>query len=168
MRAPSPTLPPWQARSDHDRQWLLEWTIEQLDAQDAEDEVWQSELNERRDYYAPLPEEEQQRIQLDRAIRRARRGDVEALRELYPEIADFIHQPPRRRGQHRSPYRRNQFGRYGAELIVDNVKRVHDLWRRHYDGRWKRRGRPTAAEIVAARWHLDEKKVIAAVRLLSR
>jgi hypothetical protein len=164
MRTPSPTLPPWKSISVADQQRLFDWTIQQLDYEEAE-------RGRHRGYRGPLLEEEKRRIRLDCAIQRARHGDVASLRIIYPQIADFIHLPPRKRGQHVTSYPTNTdrfLERHVAEHLVDQVKRVHALWRQHYDGRWKRRGRPTAAQIVAVREHLDEQQVVAAVRLLSR
>jgi hypothetical protein len=165
----SPTaLPPWQATSERERQQMVEWVIEQLNGQDAEYDMLQYALDEERDYYAPLPVEEQCRLRFKEAIRRARRhDDVELLRRLYPEIAEFIHPPKRPRGRRRS-YPKDVWGRYAADGIVDDVKRVRELWRVNY-GKWKRHGlRPTAEQIVAVRRGWTEGKVLAAIKLVSR
>jgi hypothetical protein len=164
------TLPPWQATSERERQQMVEWVIEQLDAQDAEYDMLQYELDKERDYYAPLPSvpaAEQRRLRLNKAIQRARNDNVELLRRLYPEIAEFIQPLKRPRGRRRS-YPKKVWGRYAAGMIVDDVKRVRELWRANY-GKWKRHTlRPTAEQIVAVRRGWTEGKVLAAIKLVSR
>jgi hypothetical protein len=164
----APALPPWKATNERERNWMTAWVIDQLDMQDAEDTVRQEEVDATRDYYAPLPDEEQQRLRFEEAVRRARRGDTGMLRRAYPEIAEFIQPPKRPQGRRRS-YPRRDFARYWARMIANDVRRVRALWKKRYDGKWKRRNlRPTAEEIVAERHGLDEEQVIAAVKLLSR
>jgi hypothetical protein len=164
---PPPWKPPWKATCERERDQMVEWVIAQLDAQDAEYHMRQHELDAERDYYAPLPVAEQQRLQLEEAILKARRGDARQLRKLFPNIAEFIHPPQRRQGKRRTS-QKDVWGRYAAEMVDDDVKQVRALWKAHY-GKWKRRGlRPTAEEIVAERRGWTEDEVIAAVKLLSR
>jgi hypothetical protein len=164
----SPALPPWKATDKFQQRAMVEWVIAQLDDQDAEAGMRQYELDAARDYYAPLPEEEQQRLWFEVAVRRARSGNAGLLRGLYPEIAEFIQPPKRKQGRRRS-YPRRDFGRYWASMIADDIRRVRELWQVNYDGKWKRRGlRPTAEEIVAERRGCTEDDVIAAMKLLSR
>jgi hypothetical protein len=170
---PPTALPPWKATNERERRWMVEWVIGQLDAQDAESDMRQYELDDERDYYAPLPPAEQQRLRLEEAIQRAKHDDVRALRRLLgqivdPRIAKFIHPPKREQGRRRF-YPKDVWGRYAAEMIVADVKRVRALWKANYKGKWKRkRLRPTAEEIVAERRGWTEDEVIAAVKLLSR
>jgi hypothetical protein len=160
---PSTALPPWIATCERERDQMVRWVIAQLDTQDAEDGMRQHELDATRDYCAPLPVEELQRLRFEEVIRR---GDVETLRRLYPEIAKFIHRPKRPQGRRRS-YPRNNWGHYWASMIADDVRRVREIWKANYDGKWKRRGlRPTAEEIVAERRGLTKDDVIGAIRLL--
>jgi hypothetical protein len=164
----STALPPWEAVDARGRRAMMEWVIAQLDAQDGEDEMRQDELDAERNYHAPLPLAEQQRLRFEEAIRRARGGNVGSLRRLYPEITEFIHPPKRPRGRRRK-YPRDNWGRYAASMIAADVKRVRELWKANYKGKWKRRGlRPTAEEIVAERRGWTEDEVIAAIKLLSR
>jgi hypothetical protein len=168
-------LPPWQATDKRERDQMKEWVIAQLNDQDAEAGMRQHELDAARDYHAPLPEEEQQRLWFDKVIRKARRGDVRALRvlgwmvsQIDPRIAEFIQPLKRVRGRRRS-YPRRSFRRFWAIMIVDDVRRVRELWQAKYH-KWKRRRglRPTAAEIIAERRGCTEDDVMAAMKLLSR
>jgi hypothetical protein len=164
----SAPLPPWKAVDARGRRLMTDWVLDQLEAQDAEDAIHQEELDATRDYYAPLPRAEQQRLRLKEAIRQGWKNNVGPLRRLYPEIAEFIYPPKRDQGQRRTS-QKDMWGRYTAHMIADDVKRVRALWKANYDGKWKRRGlRPTAEEIVAERRGWTEDEVFAAIKLLSR
>ena len=88
----------------------------------------------------------------------ARVGNLKPLRKLLsiidPEIAGFINEPPRVRGQRRpqgSSWEQMQ-AQSDADDMARNVERVREIWKRHYRGRWKRHAGdgPSATEIVAA------------------
>ena len=92
-------LPPWKATCEREREWMIEWSIAEILALDKErqhDDVPQSAWEN-----IPPPSRD---MCLRAAKERARRnGDLAPLRALYPEIAEFIHEPKRVRGQRR-PY----------------------------------------------------------------
>lgn len=174
--------PPWKAANQHERDWMKEWVIAKLNEQDAEQDMRHYEVDATRDYYAPLPAEEQERLWFKETIRRARGGDVRRLRKLLDDalrhfdadivadiVADFI-QPPNTRIQgRRRSYPKQVYKYYWAEMIVDDREQVWALWKADYKGKWKRRGlRPKVEEIIAERRGLTENKVKAAIKLLSR
>lgn len=88
------------------------------------------------------------------ALKEAKRGNIEPLRDVYPDLVPFLHPPKRRRGQRfpkAKPYR--------LQCAVADVSRIRDLWRRHF-GRVKRRHDELSAEEIAAERHkVDVEKV---------
>ena len=143
MKAPDPTLPPWTATCQRDRDWMVRWVIEQLDAEDAERERRDQEVSETRDP-ARVIARVRADLKLGIAKHAASLGNFEPLRKLFPEIAAYINAPKRRQGQHRSYPKAAAFERYGQEDLVEDVARVRQLWRQHYDGKWKRSHGQTA------------------------
>jgi hypothetical protein len=112
---------------------------------------------------------------LERAKQHARRGNLGPLRKLFPEIAEFIHEPKRVRGQRR-PYTKRRGGVDGLrralaslaeQRAVDSVRQLRAIiWPRYY-GRWKRRPEdgPSAEEIAAVRCGLTMDQVQRAMKV---
>jgi hypothetical protein len=149
------TLPPWECRTEREKREFTEWSIAELILLD---QRLHPDDHQQSDYVVPAEvyRRHRQKQKLDRAKAAACDGDLGPLRALYPEIAEFIHEPKRPRGQRRS-YRKpgvNVWEKIGAErpdAAVESVRHLREIWRRHY-GRWKRRydDHPTAEEIAAA------------------
>jgi hypothetical protein len=161
-------LPPW-AGSERDGRRLIEWSIAQLDALDAEHDAKLDDPPSSWTY----PPEMLWWEDVERAKRAARRGNIEPLRRLFPFIAELIHEPKRVRGQRR-PHSRlpehEAFRRFAVGMAADDVRRLRDvIWPRHY-GRWKRRSGegPTAEEIAAIRRGVTVDEVRAAVKGFTR
>jgi hypothetical protein len=163
-------LPPWKATCERERKWMIEWSIAEiiaLDNQHQRDDVPQSVWEN-----IPPPSRDER---LKAAKRRARRGDLSPLRRLYPEIAEYIHEPKRVRGQRRPYVMALQEGenvyswahRAQAEgMAVDIVRELREIvWPQHY-GRWKRRrdDGPSAEEIAGVFCGLTADEVRAAIK----
>ena len=89
--------PPWKATCEREREWMIEWAIAEIVALDNQrqcDDVPQSVWEN-----IPPPSRD---MRLQAAKKRAP-AHLVPLRGLYPEIAEFIHEPKRVRGQRR-PY----------------------------------------------------------------
>ena len=170
MNAPC-DKPPWRASNPRDREWMIVWVLDQLDQDDAEQEYWDNKLAETRDLELLRKVPVRKVPRLERAKESARQGDLAPLRQLFPQIAEFIAVPKRPRGQRRS-YPRDPIKAiklYGQEPLVDDVKRVRALWKRYYKPS-KRRSTDgaTAEEIVARRYGCTEEKVADALKAHSR
>jgi hypothetical protein len=144
------TLPPWRATNASERQAMIDFVVSELKADDARAEH-QNQLN---DYYAPMGAVAAFRSDLASAMASARLGHIGPLRKLVacinPELVDFISEPRRVRGQRRSN-QRDVFADYAASQFADDVERVRRVWRKNYNGHWKRHSAdgPSAEEIVA-------------------
>ena len=126
--------PPWKATCKREREWMIKWAIAEIVALDNQrqcDDVPQSVWEN-----IPPPSRD---MRLQAAKKRARRGDLVPLRGLYPEIAEFIHEPKRVRGQRR-PYVKPMKGdtyswnrREQAErMAVDIVRELREIiWPKH-------------------------------------
>jgi hypothetical protein len=147
-----PQWPPWKANNKKDRQAMIYAVVAELLI---EDEHAESQVAQWDGTMAP---EVTFGGALYAAKASARRGDLERLRRLLsdidPEIAEFINAPPRVRGQHRPrpPSWEQMEANREASDQANDVERVRKIWRRNYDGRWKRHASdgPSAEEIVAA------------------
>ena len=163
-------LPPWKARCERDREWMIEWSIAEMLALDNErqhDDVPQSAWEN-----IPAPSRD---MRLRAAKERARRnGDLAPLHALYPEIAEFIHEPKRVRGQRR-PYVKPMKGNIyswaareeAEQMAVDIVRELREIiWPKYYNGRWKRRrdDGPSAEEIAGGFCGLTADEVRAAIK----
>jgi hypothetical protein len=171
-------LPPWTASSQRDQERFLEWSIGQLEALDAEAELEAQEFEANADFYAALSPAELRAAALRDAMRKARYNNLEPLRKLYPEIAQYINEPKRVRGQRRSYTSQKYFANpfievaraYTESWAIQDVRRLREtVWPKFY-GRSKRRrdDAPSAEAIVAARYGLTEDEVRKAIKSNSR
>jgi hypothetical protein len=128
--------PPFDTRNEAARIALKTWTIER---------VWllDEEADAGRRYDLLLTPERLAKMQYSAAKSSARCGNLEALRAFLvrltddPEIADFIAEPRRPRGQRRrkaGDWTRWRAFRHDAVITVRRVRRI---WREQY-GKWKR------------------------------
>jgi hypothetical protein len=157
--------PPFDTRNEPARIALKDWTIEQVLLLD-------EEADSERRYDLLLTPEWLARTQYSVAKSSARCGDLEALRAFLvrltgdPEIADFIAEPRRPRGQ-----RRPQKGDWTRWLdfkheAVVIVQRVRQIWREQY-GKWKRSD-GLAEEIAAELCGLTVAKIEEALKRRTR
>lgn len=169
MRAPDNKLPPWKARSRRDEAWMIEWSISELDLLAAYDAELDSEVTE----LALKQVKVSRQLLLERAMAKARRGNPEPLRKMYPEIAEFIREPEKVQGQRR-PYTRlredNVFSEHAREMDeyfackdVDLLRK--HIWPQHYG---RRRGGPSAEEIAAKHRGMSVEEVKRALKARSR
>jgi hypothetical protein len=108
---------------------MLRWLSDQIDEQIVQE-------NQEAKNNAPTLEE--------RCIRRARAGDPDGLRKLYPQFADCIHPPELRQGQ---KYRKGYILTL-AEQAADFAKRIRALWREQYGKVNRRRGEKRAEDFA--------------------
>lgn len=153
MEKPPTDKPPWKARNRREQQAMIDFVIGELLAEDVQNDEWGNRLLSGWD--GTVDPMVRFRSSLEAAKQAARRGDLGPLRSLLPDLAEFLDEPKRVRGQRR-PHRQlvggNAFSDYGANLEgrAADVERVRAIWRREYDGRWKRHRdeRPDAEDIV--------------------
>jgi hypothetical protein len=140
--------PPFDTRDKRARNALKDWTVARLWLLDGEADAG-------RRYDLLLTPEWGARTEYARAKSSARSGNLEALRAFLvsvtgdPEIAEFIAEPRRPRGQHRPQKTVKPSMRASMYSAVVTVKRVRQIWRRQYD-KWKRSDR--LAEEIAAKY----------------
>jgi hypothetical protein len=91
------TLPPWHARNDRDRQAMIDWVIAELAWRDAQLSDYFSQAPQSA-YTIRMSRQNFARSQYNSAITSARSGNLEPLRKMFPEHAEFIQEPPRVRG----------------------------------------------------------------------
>ena len=93
------------------------------------------------------------------ALEEAESGDVTKLRELFPpEFRPFISPRPRKRGE---KYRRRP--NYSRVVLAKKlVPLIQEIWRKHYDGRWRRQhdDGPDAYEIAADYYGVDDDEAV--------
>jgi hypothetical protein len=147
-----PQWPPWKANNKKDYQAMIDAVVAELLTEDEHSEVqvarWDGTMAPGVAFAGALY-----------AVKvSARRGDLEPLRrflsDLDPEIAEFINAPLRVRGQRRPRslcWEQLEANREASDQAND-VERVRGIWRRKYQGRWKRHASdgPSAEEIVTA------------------
>jgi hypothetical protein len=128
-------LPPWTDDDDT----MFKWLVDQLFLQGmAEFEAWES-----------LGTRERLKI----ALQAAWRGYIEPLRDLYPDLAPFLHLPKLGPGQKFPKATR-------VQLAVADVPRIQQLWRTHYGKRNRRKDETSAAEFAARLWDVSEDDII--------
>jgi hypothetical protein len=168
------TLPRWHARNASERQAMIDWVIAEL--------VWRdAQLS---DYFSQAPQSAYRmsrqafaRSQYRSAIDSARYGDLEPLRKLFPEHAEFIHEPPRTRGQHKpkrltgTAWIKQYVADTEADLAVRVVKEIREIWREHYKGQFKRQryhNDVSAEDIAGVYLDMTYDEVVAAMKAHSR
>lgn len=159
--------PPFDTRDKRARIALKEWTIAQLWLLDEEADAG-------RRYDLLLTPASRARTQYAVAKSSARCGNLEALRAFFvsitadPEIAEFIAEPRRPRGQRRP--QKIDWPRYWRRQFRDDaavtVQQVRQMWRRQF-GKSKRRD-GLAVEIAAEFWQLTEAEVEEALKRRKR
>jgi hypothetical protein len=158
--------PPWDCT---DEQRWLKWIEEQFDFLDAQAGVTEDE----RAFYAsvrvlnalpPAAQSELFRKWKETDARgRLRYGDAALLRKLHPDLAETFAPPPRWRQRRLQRDRRDK--RLLLKHAIEDVHRIRQLWRDHYDGRWKRpRMAPSAVRLAALRNDIDENELEDAIR----
>jgi hypothetical protein len=105
-----------------------------------------------------MPPAERRREALAIAIAAARRGNPEPLRRLFPALAEFIHSPPRRRGQRRP--QTNVYERVPLENALDDVRDIRKIWQKHFGKSYAPRNGPSAISIAARRHGLSEDELV--------
>jgi hypothetical protein len=93
------------------------------------------------------------------AIKEARCGNIEPLRRLEPELAEFLHLPKQGVGK-RFPKRKTKQDRV-TEAALD-AKRIKVLWSICYPGHHRHQhdsNDKSAEDFAAARWNVDIDKV---------
>jgi hypothetical protein len=83
------------------------------------------------------------------AIEQAKRGNIYPLRDVYPDLAPFLHPPKLKRGQRFQ----NDVGYHPVQEAAKDVKRIRALWQKHYGRKNRPIGDPLAAERIAAARH---------------
>lgn len=133
-------LPPWSG-DDED---MYQWCIAQIEAQQKE---------ERANYSGPYMDPKEGRKLI--AIEYARYGDMWLLHQVYPELVEFLHPPKLPSGKHvrHAP----QFLTHKAQ-VLDTVKRVKALWRKHYGKKQRKRDDGIKATEIAALYHHQKLK----------
>jgi hypothetical protein len=155
MRAPDERQKIWD-----NPERLEAWTNAALDAFGVHDDDLPFENLPRKS-----PAEWWRQEELALAITEARRGHPERLRRLFPAIAEFIHSPPRRRGQRRRP-QADPFRHLLLELALDDVRHIRKIWRERFGKSYAPRNGPTALAI-AARRHSNRHDTITEAELTS-
>jgi hypothetical protein len=143
--------PPWKASSPAEQRAMIDFVVAELLTEDEHAEA----LIARWDGTMPL--ESVFRSELNAAKQYARRGNLAPLREILsgidPELVEFIHEPPRVRGQRRPrlPGREQRLVHDEDAGQARDIGRVRAIWQRQY-GRWKRHAGdgPSAEDIVDA------------------
>jgi hypothetical protein len=157
-------LPPWKCRTEREKQAFLEWSLAELVLLDERlhpDDHQQSDYDVAPEVYRRHRSEQK----LYSAKAAARNGDLKPLRALYREIAEFIHEPKRPRGQRRSYHNKGGVLEAYASRCDDAVESVRQLreiiWPEHYRRRKRRYDDGPTAEEIAAKFHdctVDEVK----------
>jgi hypothetical protein len=149
--APPPKLPKpeWWLRDTADADAMVAWVNERLWVRFAE--RMNKMIAEVGDQWEIDPETGLATIaywKFEDRIIEAEQGNMEPLREAYPEIAAYINPRKRDVGEHL-----NRFTSYlRTKWAVEDVHFIRQLWRQEYDGKWKRgeRNPPTATQIATA------------------
>jgi hypothetical protein len=166
--APTPQLPRperWVSRDKRDADAMVAWVNEWLLVRKAEhmNEMIAEEVG---DQWKIDPDTGQAEIVYwtdeDKRIE-AEQGNMEPLREANPKIAAYINPRKRRVGETKQVPPRH---RLRLQWAVEDVFYIRELWKREYQGRWKRgeSNKPTAEQIAANFWKVDVRSVKSKVR----
>lgn len=139
-----PRLPDWEPRNARGRREFERWVNEQLD------QIHEAELLAANAGASEITAE-------DLAVAAARDdGNLEPLRALHPDHADFINQKPPSRGRRRRSFLSLLDREQRLVLAVEDVPRIRALWKRELGHRNRPAGDELGAEEIAARrWHVD-------------
>jgi hypothetical protein len=130
--------PPYHARNQRERQWMIDWTIDQVH------DVSEREFIEHQS--RDRTEEKLDKYFNDVAIAEADYGDIEPLRQRYPQLARFLFAPIKRKKRPKGDK---------VAMAVAVLPYIREIWKREY-GRWKRpRGEVSAIEVAAVLWGVD-------------
>jgi hypothetical protein len=88
-----------------------------------------------------------EKLDQNHALKAAKCGLIQPLRNLYPDIAEFINLPKRGRGKRFPPMPDSN----PITTAALDAKRIWELWKRFYPGRRRRRGK-TAEWFAAQLW----------------
>jgi hypothetical protein len=165
-------LPPWYPTNKAEQDWLRQWTNEQFADLDAAEAASARVLEDllafsRKSRFGDLDlsvhqlltvlvsptqiEEMKAQAQLEKAKAQARLGNLEPLRRLYSEIAEFLHKPKLKPG--RPVDNDDKRYRLRVSAAIDDVHFIRNIWANNY-GRWKRPDNdPVTAESIAAGRH---------------
>jgi hypothetical protein len=134
-----------------DPQRLEEWTNAALNAFGLQDDDLPLET------LPQMSPAQWRREALTIALADARRGNPEPLRRLFPALAEFIHSPPRPRGQRRP--QTDGYSQLPLENALHNVRDIRTIWQEHF-GKSYRSAAPTAVAIAARRHGLSEDELV--------
>jgi hypothetical protein len=139
-------LPPWEPRKNRSRadqernhRWMTRWVNEELDRM-----TWEETRKDLAGENALTPLEYK-----SWAIERAKDGNIYPLRDIYPDLAPFLHPPKLKRGQRFPKY----VGYDPLQAAAKDVKRIRALWQKHYGKKNRPRDDPLTAEGIAAARH---------------
>ena len=160
MSGGSASLPDWLAGGSRQKRDRMScWLNEQLDNKMYEDSRPTPEGSAAAAFIAWRSDPESP---LREALEAAQRGNVEPLRNLYPQIARFINPPKLRRGEHFK--KNNQPGstddpRLWLACAIEDAAQIRAISQSHYGRKNRPRGEATAEKIAADRWDLTEDEV---------
>jgi hypothetical protein len=126
----------------NDPDLLEKWTNDALDASGPQED-------RPLEYLPPTP----RGVQISNA---KAAGDLDRLRNFFPEIAEFINPPRRKPGQRKPQF--DPFTWYATEMLLNDVREIGQLWHEHFGRRYAPTHGPTALDIVIRRWKLVEKE----------
>jgi hypothetical protein len=161
------TLPPRKVHNARERlKMVVDWVNLELDRISLEDFIHKqstfftfTQSNGAFDVekYFTLRKQAQKQAEYGTEIYAAEHGDIEPLRRRHPLIAEFINLPPKSVGQHFLKFswaRRNQ-------AVVQDVKLARVLLKKYCKDHHLRKGDvPTAVQIAADRWEVDENEIV--------
>lgn len=152
------TLPPWPARCEADNLLMFEWLTETLNVLGEEAihytiRKWNSKLTAGDG--------------LDFAIDRANHGNIDLLRHILverikdPRIGKFINLPKLSKGARWATHPLDAMYVSPLTWAVDDVVRIHALWREHF-GKKRRLSTDgwSAEKFAAMRWKIDVIQIV--------
>jgi len=100
------------------------------------------------------------------AIAEAKRGNMDPLRKLYPQLAEFLCPPRLKRGQHFKPVQWDKNAR--IRMARFDAYRIKVIWKGIYGRCHRSKGLITAEKIAAERWGISVKALKRGPRKRSR
>ena len=139
-------LPPWIARSAREREAMIRWVNQQLNHEEETQFQYQKAPS------IPFPRKRNWAEKLDAARKAADWGNLGPLITMFPYLEPYLCAPKLKKGQRRPPNPWTEFGQsFSARTAVDDVGRIHRLWKQCYGLKKRVRGQITAEEIAAHR-----------------